>query len=451
MRHFLGSKADALVGHRACRLATVRLQANRYLRAGRRVLHGVLHEDAHGLLDEGGVAHHEARRHRQLARRCGCGLPHRMRVRDLALNAQAVRVRGIDHGGLLVHLAHDGTQVDCLHMQVVAPRVATRKEEELLHQLLHVRGFLLKGGDGLVEHLRVGLAPAVEHVYIALDDGDGRAKLVRCVVDELHLLELGLLHLAQKAVEGDLNAAQVGVAGRDVGRIHVGRVDGVPERLHLVGRRTSGVAHGVVGRGRAHGLRRQGQVVERFESPTDVTRQEYPVDKRKHLENHHGKRNRRRPGKTIAYGKRVALGHGTAHDIYQGRPVIGGQAVEPHLHAGRIHEMGCTAEEIIGQRLVALEYEPHHHGANDKHVKQDVFTQLAHPFVQRNAARDGTRQLGSAARPALLAAREKVVLRAAAPLLLRRVGTLAAGARRPLFVPTLRGRHSPLRARCSPA
>ena len=386
MRHLLGGKADALVGHRACHFATVRLQADRYLRAGRRVLHGVLHEDAHGLLDKGDITHHEARRHRQLARRCGRGLPHLMRVRDLALHTQTIGVRGIDHGGLLVHLAHDGTQVDRLHVQVVAPCVAARKEEELLHQLLHVRGLLLEGGDGFVEHFRVGLAPAVEHVHIALDDGDGRAQLVRCVVDKLHLLELGLLHLAQKAVEGDLDAAQVGVPSRDVGSIHVGRVDGVPERLHLVSRRTSGVAHGVVGRGRSHGLRRQGQVVERLESPTDVTRQEYPVDKRKHLENHHGKRNRRRPGKTIAHGKRVAPRHGTAHDIYQGRPVIGAQAVEPHLHPGRIHEMGCAAEEIIGQRLVALEYEPHHHGAGDKHVKQDILTQLAYPFVQRNTA-----------------------------------------------------------------
>ena len=72
---------------------------------------------------------------------------------------------------------------------------------------------------------------------------------VRRVVDKLHLLEFGLLHLAQEAVESDLDAAQVGVSRRDIGRIHVGRIDGVFERLHLVGRRTSGASHRVVGRG----------------------------------------------------------------------------------------------------------------------------------------------------------------------------------------------------------
>ena len=182
-----------------------------------------------------------------------------------------------------------------------------------------------------------------------------------------------------------------------------------------------------------------------------MTRQEYAVDKRKHLENHHGRCNRRRPGKAFAHRKRIAPGHGAAHDIYQGRPVIGAQTVEPHLHSRCIHEMGCAAEKIVRQRLVALEHEPRHHGTGDKHVEKDIFTQLAHPFVQRNAARDRAGELGSAAGTALLAAREKVVLGATAPLLFWKILPRATGAGRLLFVPTPRGRHSPPRAQCSPA
>ena len=57
--------------------------------------------------------------------------------------------------------------------------------------------FGLEGRDGFFQHVRVVFAPAVEHVYVTLNHRDGRAQLVARIVDKAHLLQLGLLHLAQ--------------------------------------------------------------------------------------------------------------------------------------------------------------------------------------------------------------------------------------------------------------
>ena len=93
--------------------------------------------------------------------------------------------------------------------------------------------FGLERGDGLCQHVWVVFAPAVEHVYVALNHRDGRAQFVTRVVDKAHLLQLGLLHLAQQAVERDLDARQVGVAGGDARRVDACALDGLLQRFHL--------------------------------------------------------------------------------------------------------------------------------------------------------------------------------------------------------------------------
>ena len=93
--------------------------------------------------------------------------------------------------------------------------------------------FGLERGDGFRQHVRVVFAPAVEHVHVALNHRDGRAQLVACVVDKAHLLQLGLLHLTQQAVECDLDARQVGVAGGDARRVDACTLDGLLQRFHF--------------------------------------------------------------------------------------------------------------------------------------------------------------------------------------------------------------------------
>ena len=113
--------------------------------------------------------------------------------------------------------------------------------------------FGLEGRDRLRQHVRVVLAPAVEHVYVALNHRDGRAQLVARIVDKAHLLQLGLLHLAQQAVECDLDACQVGVAGGDARRVDACALDGLLQRFHFA----AGELH------TAELVHAQGQVVER--------------------------------------------------------------------------------------------------------------------------------------------------------------------------------------------
>ena len=93
--------------------------------------------------------------------------------------------------------------------------------------------FGLERRDGLRQHVRVVFAPAIEHVYVALNHCDGRAQFVTRVVDKAHLLQLGLLHLTQQTVECDLDARQVGVASGDARRVDACSLDGLLQRFHL--------------------------------------------------------------------------------------------------------------------------------------------------------------------------------------------------------------------------
>ena len=110
---------------------------------------------------------------------------------------QPIRVPSIDHLRFLTHLTEQRGQIGIHAPQHGATGIAARQKQQLLHELLHVFAFGLERGDGFRQHVRVVFAPAVEHVHVALDHRDGRAQLVACVVDKAHLLQLGLLHLAQ--------------------------------------------------------------------------------------------------------------------------------------------------------------------------------------------------------------------------------------------------------------
>ena len=119
----------------------------------------------------------------------------------------------VDHPVFVQHLGHQGGEVHGLRVQLLAAAVAPGQEQQLLHQRLHVLGLGLDGGDGLLQHLLVVLAPAVQHLHIALDHRDGGAQLVGGVGDELGLLAVGGVHAGKHAVDGVLQPLQVLVAG----------------------------------------------------------------------------------------------------------------------------------------------------------------------------------------------------------------------------------------------
>ena len=153
--------ADALVLNTYVDRARARIR--RYAKCdGRsriRVLGGVLHDHTQGLLHE---RHVDGRIAARVADKRG-------------VVCQLIRVRGIDHLRFLAYLADQCGQVGIRTPQDRAPGIAARQKQQLLHELLHVLAFGLKGRDGFCQHVRVVFAPAVEHVYVALNHRDGRA------------------------------------------------------------------------------------------------------------------------------------------------------------------------------------------------------------------------------------------------------------------------------------
>ena len=182
-----------------------------------RILSGVLHDHAQSLLHERDIDGRVA------ARVAG----------KRSVKSQPICVPGINHLRFLAHLADKCSQVGIHAPQHGAAGISACQKQQLFHELLHVLAFGLERGDGLCQHGRVVFAPAVEHVYVALNYRDGRAQLVARVVDKAHLLQLGLLHLTQQAVECDLDARQVGVASGDARRIDACSLDGLLQRFHL--------------------------------------------------------------------------------------------------------------------------------------------------------------------------------------------------------------------------
>ena len=231
--------ADALVLNAYVDRARARIRryAKRDGRARVRILGGVLHDHAQSLLHERDIDGRVA-----------------ARVADKrSVKGQPIRVPGIDHLRFFANLADQCSQVGMRTPQDRAPGIAARQKQQLLHELLHVLAFGLEGRDGFRQHVRVVFAPAVEHVHVALNHRDGRAQLVACIVDKAHLLQLGLLHLAQQAVECDLDACQVGVAGGDARRVDACALDGLLQCFHFA----AGELHA------AEFVHAQGQIVER--------------------------------------------------------------------------------------------------------------------------------------------------------------------------------------------
>ena len=211
--------ADTLVLNTYVDRARARIgrYAKRDGRSRVRVLGGVLHDHAQSLL------------HKRHVDRCVAARVAGKR----SVVRQSIRVLGIDHLRFLTYLADQCGQVGICAPQHGAAGIAARQKQQLLHELLHVLAFGLERGNGLCQHVRVVFAPAVEHVYVALNHRDGRAQLVACIVDKAHLLQLGLLHLAQQAVECDFDACQVGVAGGDARRVDACALDGLLQCFHL--------------------------------------------------------------------------------------------------------------------------------------------------------------------------------------------------------------------------
>ena len=132
---------------------------------------------------------------------------------DVFLGLDAPVVVTVDELGILVDFLDQFGDVQQLHIQPAAAHVAPGEEEQLIDELFHVLALGLDGGDALIKHLFVALAPAVEHGGVALNDGDGRAQFVRGVGDELPLPLVGFVQARKQAVDGLFEAAQVAVAG----------------------------------------------------------------------------------------------------------------------------------------------------------------------------------------------------------------------------------------------
>ena len=169
------------------------------------VFHAVVHQNPHHLLDESLVGVH---RHRFL---------------PPPGQEEAVIV---DHLLLPQHLTgQDGeVEVGALHrLGVVVP---PGQEQQLLHQVLHGLGLGADGVDGLLEGLRVVLAPPVQEGGVALNDGDGGAQLVAGVGDEAHLSAVRLVDPVQHGVYGLGQRAQFLLGGGQVdAAVQMGGVD----------------------------------------------------------------------------------------------------------------------------------------------------------------------------------------------------------------------------------
>ena len=135
-------------------------------------------------------------------------------------------VRG-DHLVFALRLPQHVVQGEVRHLQRIAPAVAPGQEQKLLHQSAHVFALALDGGNAFLQHLRVVLAPAVQHVGITLDHGDRRAQLVGGVGDEPRLPREGLAHALQQTVDRRLQPLQLTVAGVQRAVLGVHGLDGV--------------------------------------------------------------------------------------------------------------------------------------------------------------------------------------------------------------------------------
>ena len=81
--------------------------------------------------------------------------------------------------------------------------------------MIHMVGLMADGSNALLEDRLILLAPAVQHIGVALDHGDGRPKLVGGVIHETGLLPIGIPHPQQKVVHCSLHSGKVTVSKRE--------------------------------------------------------------------------------------------------------------------------------------------------------------------------------------------------------------------------------------------
>ena len=79
----------------------------------------------------------------------------------------------------------------------------------------------------------IGFSPAIKHVGVPANNRNGGTQFVARVIHKTHLLQLCLLHLAQKLVQGNLNAGKIFVSRLNIGRINACVVNGLLKAVYF--------------------------------------------------------------------------------------------------------------------------------------------------------------------------------------------------------------------------
>ena len=108
----------------------------------------------------------------------------------------------VHHVGLLGHGGDQGGQVQVRKGDLLGLVVPPDQKQQLLHQVGHGVGLLANGVDGLLPNLGVVLAPPVQQVGVALNDGNRGAQLVAGVGGEAHLGLIAPVNALQHGVDG---------------------------------------------------------------------------------------------------------------------------------------------------------------------------------------------------------------------------------------------------------
>ena len=263
-----------------------------------------------------------------------------------------------------------------------APGIAARQKQQLLHELLHVLAFGLEGCDRFRQHVRVVFAPAVEHVHVALNHRDGRAQLVACIVDKAHLLQLGLLHLAQQAVECDLDACQVGVAGGDARRVDARALDGLLQRFHLA----AGELHA------AELVHAQGQVVERRHSASHTASAAEHIEHADDLPTYNNDIEGPKCDEVLREGEGLG-GTRRLDGIGERCQVPAARGLQRHAANGGAGDPSC-GKRAVGQCLVVSIDEDRRRNHHQQQIEPDVAHQAAPHIAPVDGAGDGGDALG---------------------------------------------------------
>ena len=186
VREYLRAYAYPVVGHGQPGGPFVAGRRNRDLAVLVCILDRVVHKDPQRLLDQG---------------------PVRKDSDAVAGNLELMPV--VKHAHFADNFVYQRVELYALFEQAYPVAVAAREEQELLDEFLHVFCFVLYGRNRLGERLFVLLAPPVEQVGVALDDGNGGPELVRRVRDETGLRGVGLVDPVEHSVYRDRDVLEL--------------------------------------------------------------------------------------------------------------------------------------------------------------------------------------------------------------------------------------------------